>query len=215
MNPARLLVTAGPTREPIDAVRFLSNRSTGKMGFALAAEAAHRGFAVRLIAGPVALPTPDGVERIDVTTAREMGAAVEAHFHWCDALIMAAAVADWRPAVIHARKIKKRDGVPVLELVRTPDILETIRPLKEGRFVVGFAAESDEVVAEAARKRDAKDLDLIVANDIMQADAGFESDTNRVVLIPREGPPEALPLMSKRDVAQHILDRVELAVRPA
>ena len=215
MNPLRLLVTAGPTREPIDAVRFLSNRSTGKMGFAVAAEAGQRGFDVRLIAGPVAVPTPAGVEQIDVTTARDMCEAVETHFDWCDVLIMAAAVADWRPAVVYPRKMKKRDGAPDLVLERTADILDTLRPRKGGQFIVGFAAESDDVVAEASRKRDAKDLDLIVANDIMEADAGFESESNRVVLIPRDGPVETLPLMSKRDVARHILDRLEHAVRTA
>ena len=213
MKPVRLLVTAGPTREPIDVVRFLSNRSTGKMGFALAAEAGHRGFDVRLIAGPVALPTPGGVERIDVTTAGQMCEAVEAHIDWCEVLIMTAAVADWRPVVVHARKLKKRDTAPVLELERTQDILDRVRHRKEGRFVVGFAAESDNMVEEAKRKRDAKDLDLIVANDITEADAGFESDMNRVVLIPREGPLETLPLMSKRDVARHILNRIEHALR--
>ncbi len=146
-----MLVTAGPTREAIDPVRFLSNRSSGRMGFAVAAAAAEAGHAVRLVAGPVALDAPAGVERINVLSAENMRAAVAGHVAWCDALVMAAAVADWRPTAASDRKLKKGDGPMRLELERTADILESIKSLKGARIVVGFAAETGDPVAEATR----------------------------------------------------------------
>ena len=203
-----LLVTAGPTREMLDPVRFLSNRSTGKMGFAVARAAACHGHNVRLIAGPVALATPEGVTRIDVVSALDMLAAVEANLDWCDALVMTAAVADWRPRHFNAQKLKKSAMPPVLELERNPDILATLAPRKGNKIFVGFAAETEKLLAEAQRKLVAKNLDLLVANDVSQPDAGFAVDTNRVIFFIPGHAPEALPLMSKAEVAGRILKRI-------
>ena len=200
-----LLVTAGPTREHLDPVRFLSNRSTGKMGFAIAQAAAERGHAVTLIAGPVSLPTPPGVTRVDVVSALDMLAAVRFHLQQQDALVMCAAVADWRPKLASATKLKKADMQPVIELEPNPDILKAISPLKGPRLFVGFAAETGDPLAEAQRKLEAKGLDLIVANDVTQPDAGFAVDTNRVTLISATEPPTALPLQSKLDVGREIV----------
>ena len=201
----KLLITAGPTREQLDPVRFLSNRSTGKMGFAVAQAAAERGHAVTLVAGPVSLPTPPGVTRIDVVSARDMLAVVEKRLPDHDVLVMSAAVADWRPKHISATKIKKSGMNPVLELEPNPDILKTVRPLKGQRLFVGFAAETGDPRAEAQRKLAAKGLDLIVANDVTLPDAGFAVDTNRVTLVAASGTLEALPLMSKLDVGRRIV----------
>lgn len=204
-----LLVTAGPTREYLDPIRFLSNRSTGKMGFAVAERARARGHAVTLVAGPVALPPPDGVDWVPVVSARDMLAAVERLFPACDALVMTAAVADWRPKTTAATKLKKHTMSAVLELEPNPDILLTLRPHKGHRTVVGFAAETDHVLEEADRKLERKGLDLIVANDVTQPDAGFEVDTNRVVFLTRGAAPRALPLLSKPEVADAILNWIE------
>ena len=211
----KLLVTAGPTREAIDPVRFISNRSTGRMGFAVAAVAAARGHSVTLVAGPVELATPPGVARVDVVSARDMLAAVEAHLPQADALVMCAAVADWRPKAAGDVKLKKRAMAPVLELAPNPDILATILPRKGGRVFVGFAAETGDPLPEARRKLADKGLDLIVANDVSQPDAGFAVETNRVVLVPRDGPALALPLLAKAEVAARILDWVEARLTPA
>lgn len=205
----KLLITAGPTREHLDPVRFLSNRSTGKMGFAIARAAADRGHRVTLVAGPVSLPTPEGVARVDVVSARDMLAAVERLLPEQDALVMAAAVADWRPAHASATKLKKSDMRPVLELEPNPDILKTIRPLKGARLFAGFAAETGDPLAEARRKLATKGLDLIVANDVSQSDAGFEVDTNRVTLITADEAPTALPLQSKLNVGHAIVAWLE------
>ncbi len=205
----RLLITAGPTREHIDPVRFISNRSTGKMGFALAERAAARGHTVTLIAGPVALATPAAVRRLDVVSAAEMLDAVRAELPAADALIMCAAVADWRPRSIHPVKLKKREMSATLELEPNPDILLTVKPAKGGRLFVGFAAETGDPLAEARRKLESKGLDLMVANDVSQPGAGFATDTNRVTLLAPGAPAERLPLMSKRDVADRILDRLQ------
>jgi phosphopantothenoylcysteine decarboxylase/phosphopantothenate--cysteine ligase len=207
-----LLVTAGPTREHLDPVRFLSNRSTGKMGFAIAQRAAERGHAVVLIAGPVTLPTPAGVQRVDVCSAREMLAAVEARLAACAALVMCAAVADWRPKQCSAVKLKKRGMSSTLELEPNPDILQTVRSRKEERVFVGFAAETGDPLAEAVRKLSDKGLDLMVANDVSRPDAGFAVDTNRVTLLTPGGGVAALPLLSKQVVADRILDWLESAV---
>lgn len=201
-----LIVTAGPTREHLDPVRFLSNPSTGKMGFAVAAAGRAAGFDVRLVAGPVALATPKGVRRTDVVSAREMLAAVRALVREAQGgprpvLVATAAVADWRPARCAARKLKKTEMSGTLRLVRNPDILKTVRGVDK----VGFAAETDCVLAEAARKCREKGLRFIVANDVTAPGAGFGSDTNRVTLVFPNGRTEVLPLMTKRRVAARIV----------
>ncbi|MEI8138887.1 MAG: phosphopantothenoylcysteine decarboxylase [bacterium] len=204
----RILVTAGPTREFMDPVRYISNRSSGKMGYAIAAAACARGHEVVLISGPVALTAPAGVKVVPVVSAADMLPAVESHFEACDALIMAAAVSDWRPAVVSQQKMKKQNARMELMLEPTADILLTIRPRKGGRVVVGFAAETTEVESEARRKLAAKGLDLIVANDVTQSDAGFDVETNRVVLITTTDR-LPLPLMTKREVGERIVEWVE------
>lgn len=208
-----VLVTAGGTREPIDPVRALTNRSSGKMGFAIAAEAARRGAEVVLVAGPSAVTTPAGVRRVDVETALEMRDAVRKELARAGVVVMTAAVADFRPAETRARKIKKEDlaegeGIS-LSLVRNPDILEEIGREKGRRIVVGFAAESHDLVAAARRKLERKRCDLVVANDITRAGSGFESDANAVVFVSPGGEAEALPLLPKREVAVRLLDRIE------
>ncbi|MGD1992381.1 MAG: bifunctional phosphopantothenoylcysteine decarboxylase/phosphopantothenate--cysteine ligase CoaBC [Anaerolineae bacterium] len=208
----KVVVTAGPTREPVDPVRFLSNPSSGRQGFALAQAAVDRGAKVTLVTGPVALPTPVGVQRIDVTTAEAMRETVLAACLGADALIMAAAVADYQPAETAPQKIKKGEGERILRLARTPDVLAAVAAKRsETGFpsvVVGFAAESRDLIANARAKLEAKGLDLIVANDITARDAGFGAETNRVVVIDREGNTEELPLMRKSAVAVAILDHV-------
>ena len=205
----KFLITAGPTREPIDPVRFISNRSTGKMGFALAQAAAEAGHETVLVAGPVALPTPDGVRRIDIETALEMLAAVQKELPSADVYISAAAIADWRPETCSETKLKKAEMDGTLRLVRNPDILRTLRPDKGSRCFVGFAAETGEPTAEATRKLHDKGLDLIVANDVTRPGAGFAGDTNIVTLFSPDGTREALPKMSKLEVARRIIDRAE------
>jgi phosphopantothenoylcysteine decarboxylase/phosphopantothenate--cysteine ligase len=207
----KVVVTAGGTQEPIDPVRVVANRSSGKQGFALAQAALDLGAAVTLIAGPVALPTPVGARRLDVQTAAEMLAAVLAETAAADALLMAAAVADFRPAAPAEQKIKKEAGVPTIELAANPDILLEVarRKAQTGLplVTVGFAAESQALLENARHKLAAKKLDLIVANDISAADAGFAVDTNRVTLLDMEGA-ETLPLMGKDAVAEAVLARV-------
>lgn len=199
----RIAITAGPTREHLDPVRFLSNPSTGKMGFAIASEAVKRGHAVTLIAGPSALKTPAGVRRIDVVSARDMLKAVRSVE--ADVLIATAAVADWRPAKCACRKLKKREMTGELRLVRNPDILKSVRGMRK----VGFAAETDDVLAEASRKCREKHLEFIVANDVGEKGSGFGSDTNRVSFVFPNGEIRAFPLMSKKMVARRILETVE------
>ncbi len=206
-----LLVTAGPTREYLDPVRFLSNRSTGKMGFAVAQAAIERGCQVTLIAGPVSLPTPHNVNRIDVISACDMLAAIKQALPDHDALVMTAAVADWRPKQVSNVKLKKATMRSCLELTANPDILQTIQPLKGTRRFVGFAAETGDPLGEAQRKLTAKGLDLIVANDVTQPDAGFGVDTNRVTLITADAKPIVLPLMSKLAVGHAIVAWLEQA----
>ena len=208
----RIVVTAGPTREFIDPVRFLSNPSTGKMGFAVAAEAARRGHEVVLVAGPVSLPTPKGVRRVDVVSARDMMRETAIAAEGADALVATAAVADWRPARCAKAKLKKRDMQPVLRLARNPDVLKTVKcPLK-----VGFAAETGgDFVAEAARKCREKKLEFVVANDVMEKGSGFGTDTNRVAFVFHDGRVERLPLMSKSGVARRIVREIENATRSA
>ena len=204
-----ILVTAGPTREPIDPVRFLSNRSSGKMGYAIARAAAEGGHTVQLISGPVTLAPPRGVKITRVETAEQMLGAVRAHLGRCDVLVMAAAVADWRPRTCSKKKLKKATTAPRLDLERTPDILAAIRPDKGNRILMGFAAETHAMLAEARRKLTTKGLDVIVANDVSQADAGFEVDTNRVTLLAAGRKPEPWPLMSKDKVAKRLVRWLE------
>jgi phosphopantothenoylcysteine decarboxylase/phosphopantothenate--cysteine ligase len=204
-----VIVTAGPTREPLDAVRVLTNRSSGRMGFALAAAAWRRGADVTLIAGPTDLTPPPGPRLVRVGTADEMAGAVEAALPRADVLIMAAAVADFRPAEASASKIKKRDRPDVLALEPAPDILVSTRGARPpGLVAVGFALETGDGRDEARRKLEAKGLDLIVLNHAGAADTGFEADTNRVVLIDRNGAEDEVPLMPKTDVADVILDHL-------
>ncbi|GBD09687.1 Coenzyme A biosynthesis bifunctional protein CoaBC [Candidatus Thermoflexus japonica] len=207
----RVVVTAGPTYESIDPVRFIGNRSSGKQGFALAQAALDRGAEVVLIAGPVTLETPVGARRIDVGTAAEMAEAVWRECAEADVLLMAAAVADYRPAQMQPLKIRKGAAL-TLELVATVDILEGVaaRRLERGkpRVVVGFAAETGDLLEKARAKLQAKGLDLIVANDVTEPGAGFAVETNRVTLIDTRGHVEPLPLMSKAAVAEAVLDRV-------
>jgi phosphopantothenoylcysteine decarboxylase/phosphopantothenate--cysteine ligase len=209
----RVLVTAGGTAEPIDAVRSVTNRSSGKMGFAIATEAARRGAEVVLVAGVTALPTPMGVRRVDARSALEMRDVVLAEFESSSIVVKAAAVADYRPAKASQHKIKKEDlgdGASItLELVQNPDILQEISARKEDRTIVGFAAESQDVVAAAQRKLARKGCDLIVANDISRADAGFEVDENAVLFIWPNGEVEELPLLPKAGVAAQLFDRIE------
>ena len=204
----KIVITAGPTREAIDPVRFLSNRSSGKMGYAIAEAAAGRGHEVCLISGPVALAVPDGVRLISVISAKDMLDAVITEFQNCEVLIMAAAVADWRPVNIAEHKLKKVQGRMSVELERTQDILLRVAEIKQSQIVVGFAAETRNLLEEARRKLKDKRLDMIVANDVSRSDAGFGSDNNAVTFL-TEHDTEALPLMKKNDVAAHLLDRVE------
>ena len=202
----RILVTAGPTREAIDPVRFLSNRSTGKMGFAVAEAAAKRGAAVTLIAGPVTLPTPSGVNRVDVTSSAQLCAAVEEAFADCDALIMAAAPADFTVPVVSAQKIKKHGEGLNLSLTPTADILARISTAKKDQVVMGFAAETQDVERNAMDKLARKKLDFIAANDVTSKNAGFAVDTNAVTLYSADGGKRESGLMQKSAVADWLLD---------
>jgi len=200
-----IVVTAGGTQEPVDPVRYISNRSSGKMGYALAEAARNRGAKVTVITAPTSLPEPVGINVIHVGTAEEMRQAVENAAPRADALIMAAAVADYRPIKAAKDKIKKGKGALTIELERTPDILGSVK----GNFIkVGFAAESSNLVENARKKRKQKKLDFIVANDITARDSGFGTDTNRVTIIDRTGKVYRLPLLPKREVADKVLDRV-------
>ncbi|HEX8830222.1 MAG TPA: phosphopantothenoylcysteine decarboxylase, partial [Longimicrobium sp.] len=207
----RIVVTAAGTREPIDPVRYIGNRSSGRMGYEIAAAAWRRGAEVLLVSGPSALQVPPGVELKRIETAEEMRAAVEDALPGADALVMAAAVADFRPAEPAAQKLKKEtSGVPEIRLEATADVLRSTRHARRpGSVTVGFALETADAVENGRRKLEGKGLDLLVVNDASEPGAGFEVDTNRVVLLRPDAPDEALPLMSKAEVADHILDRVE------
>jgi phosphopantothenoylcysteine decarboxylase/phosphopantothenate--cysteine ligase len=204
----RILVTAGPTRETIDPVRFVSNRSTGKMGFALARAAWRRGAQVKLVTGPSALATPRGIERIDAETAAEMLDATGRNFPWCTTLVMSAAIADFRPAEPARSKIKKNAKGFALKLAPIADELPRLAAKKGTRLVIGFAAETDHLEQHAREKLRAKRLDLIVANDVTQEGAGFAADTNIVTLIDADGRLQSHPKLSKDEVADLILNRV-------
>lgn len=204
-----VLITAGPTQEAIDPVRFLSNRSSGKMGYALAVEAHARGASVILISGPVALEAPAGVERVSIQTAQEMRDAVFSRLEGATIVVKCAAVADFRPAQPEAQKIKKRDAAMSLVLQPTTDILAELGRSKGDRLLIGFAAETGDLRAEALRKLERKNCDMIVANEVGQPDAGFECDTNKVLLAIRGGEVKELPLASKREIARGIWDQIE------
>lgn len=210
LHGRRVVITAGPTREAIDPVRFISNRSSGKMGVAIASAAWRRGADVTLIAGPLEVAVSAGIHRVDVESTKEMADAVASSLETADVLVMAAAPADFRVATIADRKLKKAERPDSLSLEATTDILlETRAVRRQGTIVVGFALETNDVLVNAGAKLAAKGLDMIVANDATESGAGFAVDTNRVTIIDREGRSEALPLMSKTDVADAILDRVE------
>ena len=209
----RVIVTAGGTQEPIDPVRYISNRSSGKMGFALAREAANRGAAVTLVTAPVSLPVPDRVDVVRVRTAQEMRDAVVGRFDEADVVIKAAAVADFKARSIAGGKIKKADAPSAIELEPTVDIAAELGAMKKRQIIVGFAAETDDHVAAARKKLASKNLDFIVLNDVRATDAGFEVDTNRVVILGGDGSEEVVPLQLKSGIAQVILDRVANALK--
>ncbi len=203
----RILITAGPTREAIDPVRYITNHSSGKMGFSIAQAAASRGADVTLISGPVAIKTPDGVRRVDIISSSELYDAVDSHYDNCDILIMAAAPADFTPSTKAIHKIKKRDLESMsLELRSTKDILASMGSKKGNRVLVGFAAETENLLENATLKLQKKNLDMIVANDITAPGAGFQSDTNSVTLILRNGTVKGSGLLSKLEIADWLLD---------
>jgi len=204
----RIMVTAGPTRESIDPVRYITNHSSGKMGYAVAQAARERGADVLLISGPAEVECPDGVRLISVTTAQEMEEAVLANFENCDVVVMAAAVADYRPAEVSETKIKKNGDEMVLRLVKNPDILKKLGTMKGNRILVGFSAETDDLEGNAADKLESKNLDMIVANDVTMEGAGFGTDTNIIKILKCDGTVIDLPLMSKLEAAHRILDEV-------
>lgn len=207
-----VLVTAGPTREPLDPVRFITNYSSGKMGYALASRARRRGASVILISGPTVLSVPRGVTYVPISTAVEMRHAVMKNLKQSTIVIKSAAVADYRPSVCADAKIKKKDGPWTLYLERNPDIIAEIGKKKKERILIGFALESEDLIKNAKAKMLTKNMDLIVANDVKQKDAGFQSDTNIVKILDRDGGIEELPLMDKIDVADRILDRAKMII---
>jgi phosphopantothenoylcysteine decarboxylase / phosphopantothenate---cysteine ligase len=210
----RLLVSAGPTQEPIDPVRFISNRSSGKMGYAIAEAAQARGAQVVLVTGPTAIPTPKGVEVVPVATVEEMMKALSTRLAWSTGVIMAAAVADFRPKHLVSQKIPKQGRTnQTLDLEQTPDILAFLSAKRTTQLMVGFAAETHDLIAHAKSKLTTKGLDLIVANDVTTQGAGFGSDQNTATLIDRQGGMIELPLMPKRALADAILNRAKELLR--
>ena len=206
----KILITAGPTREPIDPVRYLSNRSSGKMGYALAEAALESGNEVVLVSGPVHLPAPVGAELIRIETAQEMYDAVAGAINSCEAAIFCAAVADYRVAEVEAEKIKKSADSLTLTLEKTPDILGSVREgFSFSGILVGFAAETNDVLLYAREKMEKKGCDLLVANDVSRGDIGFDQEENEVTLLSREGKQTLLPRDTKRNIAGRIVDAVE------
>jgi phosphopantothenoylcysteine decarboxylase/phosphopantothenate--cysteine ligase len=205
----RVLVTAGPTREPLDPVRHLTNPSSGKMGYALAMVAKRRGAEVTLVSGSTHLNAPYGVRPVQISTARQMHQIVMDEFPKMDAVVMAAAVSDYRPSASASTKMKKSEGSESLELERTEDILLRLGELKEGQILVGFAAETDNLLQNAREKLRRKNLDFIVANDLTAAGTGFGGDTNEVTVLWPGGEVEPIPLETKEVIAREIWDRVE------
>ncbi len=205
----RIIVTAGATIEPIDPVRYISNHSTGKMGYAIAAALAARGADVVLVSGRTCLPIPEGVTRVDVTSADDMFKAFMELFPGSDGAVMCAAVADYTPAEVSAVKIKKDDGDMTIRLRRTKDIAAEAGKVKGGRLLVGFALETDNALSNAREKLTRKNLDFIVLNSLADAGAGFGTDTNKITIIDREGAKTVFPLESKTAAAERIADRIE------
>lgn len=201
----RILITAGPTQEKIDPVRFLTNHSSGKMGYQLATVAAELGAEVTLVSGPVQLETPPGVNRVDIVTAEEMYETVMSRYDEADIVIKTAAVSDYTPKVTHAHKLKKQAKPLSLDMVRTKDILKTLGENKTHQYLVGFAAETDNVVAYGKEKLINKQLDMVVINDISKPNQGFHADTNAVTIVTKTGQEQTLPLQTKRAVAEEIL----------
>jgi phosphopantothenoylcysteine decarboxylase/phosphopantothenate--cysteine ligase len=201
----RFLVTAGPTREPIDPVRYLSNRSSGKMGYAIAEAAIEAGHDVILISGPVEVDPPRGAELVSVSTSDQMFDAVHEHLHGCDVLVMCAAVADYKPKQVSKTKIKKRDATLSLELVPTHDILASLPKQDRQYVVVGFAAETENVEANARNKLQEKSCDVVVANDVSRADSGMESDQNEVTILFRDGEIKRKSRAPKKIVARELI----------
>jgi phosphopantothenoylcysteine decarboxylase / phosphopantothenate---cysteine ligase len=208
----RILVTAGPTHEPIDPVRFIGNRSSGKMGYAIAEEARARGADVVLVSGPVSLPEPDGMRVVRVETAQEMRDAVMAEAGEVDAVVKAAAVADFRPAEQADQKLKKESGIPEIHLEQTPDVLRELGELSERPVLVGFAAETNDLEQAGRRKLEEKHLDLIVVNQVGREGTGFGSDTNDAMILSATGDEQPLRSWTKRELANAILDRVSKLV---
>lgn len=211
----RFLITAGPTREAIDPVRYISNRSSGKMGYALARAAARRGAEVVLVSGPTALASPAGVRLVSVTTAAEMHDAVMREFAAATAVVMAAAVADYRPVAIAEQKIKRGKGPMELRLEPNADIVKALGANKAGKLLIGFAAETQDLTANASKKLSEKNLDMIVANNVAEAGSGFDGDTNIATILDRNGGAQALPLMSKDDLAERIYDHFLTLKKPS
>ena len=209
LEGVNVLVTAGPTVERIDPVRFFTNRSTGKMGYALAEQAAKLGASVTLVTGPTNLEYPKGVQVVQIESAQQMLEAVMQRYHEADVVIKSAAVADYRPKHVFDQKMKKQPGAAVLELERTTDILRTLGEQKEHQLLVGFAAETEQVDEYAQKKLASKNLDMIVANNVMTEGAGFGTDTNIVTLYKRSGESKELPILSKHDVATEVLKEVK------
>jgi phosphopantothenoylcysteine decarboxylase / phosphopantothenate---cysteine ligase len=204
-----ILITAGPTREKIDPVRFITNHSTGKMGYAIAEEARALGANVTLVTGPTNVAYPTGVHVIPVESAQEMYEQVMKHYPDMDVVIKSAAVADYRPKIVHGQKMKKQPGDAVIELERTIDILKTLGEKKEKQLLVGFAAETEKVAEYAQKKLREKNADMIIANNICEKGAGFGGDTNIVTMYKRTGEVKELPLLSKREVARRILKEIQ------
>lgn len=208
----KVLITAGPTREHVDPIRFFTNHSSGKMGYAIAAKAKELGAEVTLVSGPVSISAPRGVKVISIETAEEMKTAVMSRYRDMDVIIKSAAVADYRPAVLHSEKIKKKEGTMVMEFERTTDILKTLGQEKEHQILVGFAAETQDVEYYAMKKLRDKNADIIVANNVKQEGAGFSGDTNIVTFYHRDGSKIELPLLSKDKVAEALLLEVDKVI---
>lgn len=206
LSGERLLITAGPNREPLDPVRYISNRSSGKMGYALARAAVRRGAEVVLVSGPTALEPPLGARLIAVTTAADMHEAILKEYGQCTAVIMAAAVSDYRAASVAEKKMKRGKGPLELRLEPNPDILKELGQNKEGKWLIGFAAETDDLIANAHKKLREKHLDMVVANNVAETGSGFDGDTNIATIVDRTGAARALPMMSKDELADQIYD---------
>jgi phosphopantothenoylcysteine decarboxylase/phosphopantothenate--cysteine ligase len=206
LSGEKLLITAGPNREPLDPVRYISNRSSGKMGYALARAGVRRGAEVALVSGPTALEPPVGARLIAVTTAADMRAAILKEYGQCTAVIMAAAVSDYHAAAVAEKKIKRGKGPIELRLEPNPDILKELGQNKDGRWLIGFAAETEDLTANAQKKLREKNLDIVVANNVAETGSGFDGDTNIATIVDRTGATRALPMMSKDELADQIYD---------